>query len=350
MSLTVVIQVDRDRPRPSDIARAADCLRRGGLVAFPTETVYGLGVHALDAEAVQKLFYAKGRPANDPLIVHVAEFAGIAPLVTAMPDAAATLAARFWPGPLTLVLPRSRAVPPAVTAGLDTVAVRIPAHPVAHALLTAARIPIAAPSANLFSRPSPTLAAHVLEDLNGRIDMIVDAGATDVGVESTVLDLTVSPPLVLRPGAITLEILQSVLPAVRIASPSGEPAAMRSPGLLPKHYAPRAPLTLFQGDPAAARNAMTALARHAIAAGQRVGVLATAGDARALEGLQVVIGELGPDDDAEVAAAKLYAALRELDTAQVDVILARGAPGDEGLWRALGDRLRRASAAIVDVD
>jgi len=347
--LTVVIQVDRDRPHPSDIARAADCLRRGGLVAFPTETVYGLGVHALDAEAVQKLFYAKGRPANDPLIVHVAEFAGIAPLVTAMPDAAATLAARFWPGPLTLVLPRSRAVPPAVTAGLDTVAVRIPAHPVAQALLTAARIPIAAPSANLFSRPSPTRAAHVLEDLNGRIDMVVDAGATDVGVESTVLDLTVSPPLVLRPGAITLEALESVLPVVRIASPSDH-AAMRSPGLLPKHYAPRAAMTLFQGDPGAARNAMALLARDAIAAGQRVGVLATAGDARALEGLQVVIAELGPDEDAEGAAAKLYAALRELDTAQVDVILARDAPGDEGLWRALGDRLRRASAAIVVVD
>ncbi len=348
--MTVVIQVDRDRPHPSDIARAADCLRRGGLVAFPTETVYGLGAHALDPDAVQKLFHAKGRPANDPLIVHVAEFADIAPLVTAVPDAAATLAARFWPGPLTLVLPRGRAVPPGVTAGLDTVAVRIPAHPVAHALLAAAGIPIAAPSANLFSRPSPTRAAHVLEDLNGRIDLVVDAGPTDVGVESTVLDLTVSPPLVLRPGAITMEKLQSVLPMVRIASPGDDRAAMRSPGLLPKHYAPRAPMTLFEGEPTAARNAMTAIARHAISAGQRVGVIATAGDARALEGLRVVIAELGADQDAEGAAARLYAALRELDAAQVDLILARDAPRDEGLWRALRDRLRRASARIVAVD
>jgi L-threonylcarbamoyladenylate synthase len=350
VSFTLVIAVDRDRPDPSEIARAADCLRRGGLVAFPTETVYGLGVHALDADAVQKLFEAKGRPANDPLIVHVAEFADIAPLVSAMPDAAAMLAARFWPGPLTLVLPRSGAIPPAVTAGLETVAVRIPAHPVAHALLHAARIPIAAPSANLFSRPSPTRAAHVLADLNGKIDMVVDAGAADVGLESTVLDVTVSPPLVLRPGAVALETLQSVLPAVRIASAADYRAALHSPGLLPKHYAPRAPMTLFQGDPAAARDAMTALARTAISAGQRVGVIATAGDRRALDGLQVVIAELGPDENAERAAAKLYAALRELDAAQVDIILAREAPRRDGLWRALGDRLRRASATIVAVE
>jgi len=346
--VTEVVRVDRDRPHPPDIARAADCLRRGGLVAFPTETVYGLGVHALDRDAVRRLFAAKGRPADDPLIVHVAEFADVARLAESVPDAAAVLAARFWPGPLTLVLPRGASVPLEVTAGLETVAIRIPAHPVARALLSAATIPIAAPSANLFSRPSPTCATHVLEDLNGRIDMVIDAGSTDVGVESTVLDLTVHPPEVLRPGAITLEVLQSVLPIIRVASRDAS-APLASPGLLPRHYAPRAPMTLYQGEPAAARNALAAAAREAITSRRRVGVLATAGDMRILEGLAVVIAELGSDDDAERMATRLYAALRELDAAQVDVILAREGARDDGLWRALRDRLRRAAAQVVVV-
>jgi L-threonylcarbamoyladenylate synthase len=344
--MTEVLRVDRDRPHPPDIARAADCLRRGGLVAFPTETVYGLGVHALDRGAVRRLFEAKGRPADDPLIVHVAEFADVARLAAAVPEAAAALAARFWPGPLTLVLPRGASVPLEVTAGLETVAVRIPAHPVARALLAAAAIPIAAPSANLFSRPSPTRAAHVLVDLDGRIDMVVDAGPTEVGVESTVLDVTVHPPEVLRPGAITLEALQTVLPATRIAVRNAG-APPRSPGLLPRHYAPRAPMTLFQGETAAARHALAAAARDAIASRQRVGVVATAGDVRTLDGLAVVIAELGSDDDVARMAARLYAALRELDAAGVDVILAREAARDDGLWRALRDRLRRAAVQVV---
>jgi L-threonylcarbamoyladenylate synthase len=345
--VTEVIQVAHDSPDPSQIARAADCLRRGGLVAFPTETVYGLGVHALDRDAVRRLFAAKGRPANDPLIVHVAEFDQIAPLVAAMPDRAASLAARFWPGPLTLVFPRSSAVPLEVTAGLQTVAVRIPAHPVARALLAAAAVPVAAPSANLFSRPSPTHPSHVLEDLAGRIDMVIDAGATEVGVESTVLDLTVDPPVVLRPGAITLESLHGVLPAARMASLQSADAPMPSPGLLSKHYAPRAAMTLYQGETDAARTALLAAVRTALAAGRRVGVVATSGDAALLEGMTTVIAELGADEDADAAGARLYAALRELDAAQVDVILAREPPDDAGLWRAVRDRLRRAATAIV---
>ena len=205
--MTEVVQVDPERPSQEDIARAAECLRRGGLVAFPTETVYGLGVHALDRAALRRLFEAKGRPTNDPLIVHVAAFDRVAPLVVDPPKHAAPLAARFWPGPLTLVMRRAPAVPLEVTAGLESVAVRVPAHPVARALLLAASLPVAAPSANLFSRPSPTRASHVLDDLNGRIDMVVDGGPTQVGVESTVLDLTVHPPAVLRPGAISVEML-----------------------------------------------------------------------------------------------------------------------------------------------
>ena len=356
--MTEVVRVDPARPNPKDISRAADCLRRGGLVAFPTETVYGLGAHALDRAAVQRLFEAKGRPANDPLIVHISAFDQLAALVAALPEQAAPLAARFWPGPLTLVMRRAPSVPLEVTAGRDTVAVRVPAHPVAHALLLAASVPVAAPSANLFSRPSPTRAAHVLDDLDGRIDMLVDGGPTQVGVESTVLDLTVDPPAVLRPGAVSVEMLRTVVPAVRLPpSPpggtrptyvdDGEP--MASPGLLSKHYAPRAPMTIYQGDPAAVREALRAAAGEAIAAGQRVGVLATAEDAPMLNGVPVVIAELGSEDDVEAIAAGLYAALRQLDAAQVDTILMRDVSREEGLWRAVRDRIHRAATRVVSV-
>jgi len=350
--MTEVVRVDPARPNQKDISRAADCLRRGGLVAFPTETVYGLGAHALDRAAVLRLFDAKGRPANDPLIVHVPAFDRVAALVAALPEQAARLAARFWPGPLTLVMRRAPSVPLEVTAGLDTVAVRVPAHPVARALRRAASVPVAAPSANLFSRPSPTRAAHVLDDLDGRIDMVVDGGPTQVGVESTVLDLTVDPPAVLRPGAVSVEMLRTIVPAVRLggfrtARPGGEP--MASPGLLSKHYAPRAPMTIYQGDPAAVRQALMAAAREAMAAGQRVGVLATAEDALMLRGVPVVIAELGSEHDVEAIAAGLYAALRQLDAARVDVILMRDASRDEGLWLAVGDRLHRAAAEVITV-
>src|SRR5262245_24011117 len=237
--MTDVIRVDPAHPDAATLARAADCLRRGGLVAFPTETVYGLGVHAPDRPAVPRLFEAKGRPANDPLIVHVDAVERVHALVRTMPDAVAALSARFWPGPLTLVLPRSARVPDEVTAGLDTVGVRVPAHPVARALLMAAGIPVAAPSANLFSRPSPTRASHVLDDLGGRIDLIVDGGATEVGVESTVLDLTRDVPTILRPGAVSREMLRAILPRVEQRSPAASPSdAMPSPGILDRHTPP----------------------------------------------------------------------------------------------------------------
>ncbi len=351
--MTTVVRIDPARPNQGDVLRAADCLRRGGLVAFPTETVYGLGVHAMNRAAVQRLFEAKGRPATDPLIVHVSAFDQVTPLVVALPEQAAPLAARFWPGPLTLVMRRAPAVPLEVTAGLDTVAVRVPAHPVARALLLAASLPVAAPSANLFSRPSPTLAAHVLDDLNGRIDMVVDAGPTPVGVESTVLDLTVDPPAVLRPGAISIEMLRIVVPAVRLGAVrtlTSDRESMASPGLLSKHYAPRAPLTIYRGEPAGVGRALQSAVLTAVASGLRVGVLAATGDLPVLRELPVIIATLGSEDDAEATAARLYAALRELDTARVDVILARDIVRDEGLWRAVRDRLRRAASRVIAVD
>ncbi|NOT26190.1 MAG: threonylcarbamoyl-AMP synthase [Acidobacteria bacterium] len=347
-----MLKVNPQSPEPEAIARAARCLRDGGLVAFPTETVYGLGVHALDRSAVLRLFEAKGRPANDPLIVHVAALTDAAALVLGLPTHADRLARAFWPGPLTLVMRRGPAVPDEVTAGLETVAIRVPAHPVAHALILASTVPIAAPSANLFSRPSPTRAEHVLQDLDGRIDMVVDGGATDVGVESTVVDLTTDPPVVLRAGAVSLESLRAVVPEVALAVRPTEADGnmpMPSPGLLSRHYSPRAPMVLYRGRQASTREAVRAAASAAIATGQRVGVLATDDDVKTFEGLDVTVAGIGDGSRAEHVASRLYAALRELDIAAVGLVLARDFEQEDGLWRAVKDRLQRAAGSVVMV-
>lgn len=354
-TMTSVIRVDPAAPDRGVLAPAAECLRAGGLVAFPTETVYGLGAHALDASAVRRVFEAKGRPSTDPLIIHVAGLDEVERLVQAMPATARTLAARFWPGALTLVMRRASIVPDDVTAGLDTVAIRMPSHPVARALLELAGMPVAAPSANLFSRPSPTRAAHVLEDLGGRIDIIVDGGATELGIESTVLDLTTQTPTILRPGAVTAETLRKALPGVTIGEPpvlhdgtAPIDAAMPSPGLLDKHYSPRAPMTLYEGPGAV--DAIVADARLARNRGQRVGIIAADEDRRKLGAAGGVEGgpplrivALGSTEEIEIVAAQLYAGLRELDAAGVDLILARAFPARRGLGVAVQDRLRRAA-------
>jgi L-threonylcarbamoyladenylate synthase len=344
--MTVVLPVDAHRPDQGVIERAAACLRAGGLVAFPTETVYGLGVHALDRAAVRRLFAAKGRPAHDPLIVHVASLAGASALVAELPPMAATLAARFWPGPLTLVLAKNRTVPDEVTAGLPTVALRVPSHAVAQALLQASGIPIAAPSANLFSRPSPTRAAHVASDLDGRIDLILDGGPAIVGVESTVVDLTGAQPRVLRPGGVSMEALASVLGAPPLeAGPVDGNRPLRSPGLLERHYSPSAPLTVFEGPPDQVIEAIRSAAAEAKQAGQRVGLLLVDEDFG--KGLEGVVRSVGPSADLDAVAASLYAALRELDNGAVDLILAHGFADAKGLGAALRDRLRRAAAGRV---
>jgi len=347
-AVTEVLILDARQPDPVGIARAAGILRSGGLVAFPTETVYGLGAHALDADAVTRLFAAKGRPAEDPLIVHVHHVDALAALTTGVPDTATALASRFWPGPLTMVLQRSGVVPREVTAGLDTVAIRVPAHPIAHALITASAVPIAAPSANLFSRPSPTRAEHVLQDLDGRIDLVIDGGPTPVGVESTVIDLTGSIPTILRPGAVTLEMIRAVLPDARLAehAPNESAGGMKSPGLLTRHYSPRAPLTLYEGrsDRVVAR--MAADAGAAIVRGQRVGIVAADED-EFQESTAVLIVRIGPESEPSTLAANLYSALRTLDAAAVDMIFARTFREPSGLTVAVHDRLRRAAAGQV---
>ena len=337
----------------NSIARAAECLRSGGLVAFPTETVYGLGVHALDAVAVRRLFAAKGRPATDPLIVHVLTFEDAYDLLgedleTGPFCRVRRLTARFWPGPLTLVVPRSARVPTEVTAGLNTVALRAPAHPVARALLEAAAIPVAAPSANLFSRPSPTRAEHVMHDLEGRIDMVIDGGPTEVGVESTVLDLTPDVPTVLRPGAVTIEMLRELLPNVRHTTVPGadlDVGPLPSPGMLSKHYSPKAPLTLYEGPRAVER--LAGVVGEATVRGQEVGVLVPREHTQRFAAFGVRVADLGPSDDPAAMASRLYAALRELDSAGLDAIFALGIDGEGGLSAALRDRLRRAAAGRI---
>ncbi len=332
---------------PEAIADAAALLRAGRLVAFPTETVYGLGANALDAEAARSIFVAKGRPAEDPLIVHLASSAELPQVAVAVPPVVEVLANACWPGPLTLVLRRAAAVPALVSAGRDTVAVRVPAHPVAQALLAAAGVPVAAPSANRFGHTSPTTAAHVLADLDGRIDMVLDGGPTSIGVESTVLDVTGPVPTLLRPGGVSLEALQALLGEVRVAQRAAvEGEAQISPGLLERHYAPESELWLVVGGEARCRMWLLEQTQLALAAGKRVGLLLPNEDAALLYDSGALIEALGPKHDLAAIARNLYAALRALDARQPDVIFARDM-GEAGIARAIRDRLTRAASGRV---
>ncbi len=318
----------------SSIARAAEVLRRGGLVAFPTETVYGLGANALDAAAVGKIFVAKGRPTNNPIIVHVAEAAQVGTVAADWPEIAATLAHHFWPGPLTLVLPKRPEVPDVVTASGPTVAVRAPAHPVALALLRASGLPLAAPSANRSSQLSPTSAEHVRHSLDGRIDLILDGGPTTGGIESTVLDVTTPWPRLLRPGLLSVEALEAVVGSVERMGPSVA-GPLPSPGMLQRHYAPHTPVVCVEGD---ARRLVDAL----LSEGLRAGWVTFAPTATTAPP-GVMVRTLGSDPVG--AAVQLYATLHELDAADLDRIVI-ALPPDTAAWLAIRDRLRRASTAI----
>jgi L-threonylcarbamoyladenylate synthase len=353
--VTRVVIVDPDRPDPQVIAEAAEVIGRGGLVAFPTETVYGLGANALDEAAVRRIFGAKGRPATDPLIVHLAHMGQLGLVAATVPPVARALALAFWAGPLTLVLPKKPAVPDAVTAGLPSVAVRVPAHRVARALMETCGVPVAAPSANRFSRPSPTTAAHVLADLDGRVDLILDGGVTPIGVESTIVDCTSDPPALLRPGGLTREQLLAYAPALVVGEGRGEVAAPQTaPGQLLRHYAPAADLTLFEGADADLRARLGSEARSRVARGQRVGILAPEEDVMALAPVlaaqaangRVLLRTYGRRAEPETAAQALFAALRALDAEAPDVILAAGI-GERAIGAAVHDRLRRAAEGRV---
>jgi L-threonylcarbamoyladenylate synthase len=318
-----------------NIRDAAKRLQNGQIVAFPTETVYGLGARAFDVQAVARVFAAKQRPAFDPLIVHVADIDGVRSVTQSFSDLAGRLADQFWPGPMTLVLPKSDEVPDLVTSGLPGVGVRIPQHPVALELLVEVGGPVAAPSANLFGNVSPTTAEHVRQGLDGRIDAILDGGSSSVGLESTVISLMDDVPVVLRLGGLPLESIEELVGPVSLATadPDRPNAAQPAPGMLSRHYAPSTPVRIIDSDIPIGSDFSTARS-----------ALLTWGNQVEDEKLFFAVERLSAADDLTECAANFFAALRCLDAANPDVIIARSFP-DRGLGRALNDRLKRASGS-----
>jgi len=354
MKRTVVLKVNPVKPKIETIRVAARIIQNGGLVAFPTETVYGLGVDALNAKAVKSMFKAKKRPPDNPPIIHVADKNDVYMLARNVPEKAEKLMRTFWPGPLTIILERSKIVPDATVAGLNTVAIRMPKHKVALALIRESKVPIAAPSANLAGRPSPTTAEHVLKDLGGRIDMILDAGPTRIGVESTVIDVTVSPPQILRPGGTTYERIVKVLGKVElhpvaVADKKIKVLRARSPGVKHRHYAPKARLILVEGKSVSkVAEKIRQLVDEFRAKGRKVGVLGTDETVGKYEA--DVVKSLGSRKNLRVAAKRLFGCLRGFDEERVNVIVAEGVPL-KGLGLAVMNRLRKASGyTIVRVD
>ena len=324
-----------------DAQRAADILHSGGLVGIPTETVYGLGADGLNPTAVAHIFQAKGRPQDNPLILHIPEAGWLSRYCTDIPTAAWTLAEHFWPGPMTMILPRRPMVPDVVTAGLDTVGMRCPQHPLCREIIRLADRPVAAPSGNTSGRPSPTTAQHMMEDMNGKIDAIVDGGPCSVGVESTIIDLTCEPPRLLRPGGITLEQLRSVLgtvdvdPAVTRLLGAGEKP--KAPGMKYRHYAPKAPVTVVTGDPA---RAAAYMAEHA---GAEDGIICF-DEFLPLFAQRTArpVMDLGPAGDKAEQARHIFDALRAFDHTDVTAIWAQ-CPDTEGIGLAIANRLNKAA-------
>ena len=330
-------------------ARAADILRAGGLVGIPTETVYGLGADGLNPRAVKAIFLAKGRPQDNPLILHIPEASWLERYCKDIPFTAYQLAQAFWPGPLTMILPRREVVPDAVTAGLDTVGMRCPAHQVCREIIRLADVPVAAPSGNTSGRPSPTTAQHMLEDMEGKIDAIVDGGPCAVGVESTIVDLTCTPPRLLRPGGVTLEQLRGVLgevevdPAVTRLMGAGEKP--KAPGMKYRHYAPKAPVTVVAGDP---EKSAAYIAAHA---GTEDGVICFDEFLPLFTGRALTrpVMDLGPAGDKEEQARHIFDALRSFDHTAVPAIWAQ-CPDPEGIGLAIANRLNKAAGFhIIEV-
>ena len=332
--------METKRLSQQDIQTAADLLRTGGLVGIPTETVYGLGANGLDPAAVGRIFQAKGRPQDNPLILHIPGADWLERYCRDIPAAAYELARRFWPGPLTMVLRRRDNVPDQVTAGLDTVGMRCPAHPLCRAVIQAADVPVAAPSGNTSGRPSPTTAAHMLEDMDGRIDAILDGGPCSVGVESTIVDLTCTPPRLLRPGGITLEQLRAALgevavdPAVTRLRGGGE--GPRAPGMKYRHYAPKAPVTVVTGEP---ERSAAYIAAHA---GPGDGVICFEEFLPMYAGGARPVMSLGPAGDKGEQARRVFDALRAFDHTAVSAIWAQ-CPDSGGIGLAVTNRLNKAA-------
>lgn len=329
------------------LQEAGEILRQGGLVAFPTETVYGLGGDALNPQSSRKIYAAKGRPSDNPLIIHIASMETLPLIVKEVNDKVRKVAESFWPGPLTIILPKSDAVPEETTGGLQTVAVRLPSHPVARRLIECAGGYVAAPSANVSGKPSPTLAKYVIEDMDGRIDMIIDGGEVGIGLESTIVDLTVEPPQILRPGYITQEMLNEVLGAVDVDktildNSSGQ--APKAPGMKYRHYAPKGDLTIVTGDAADVVAYINAQAAEFTTAGKKVGIIASE------EVLQqyraAIVKNIGNRTDETAIARNLYRILREFDEDGAEIIFSE-AFDDGGMGQAIMNRLLKAAGHKV---
>lgn len=351
---TELIKIDTSiRDWDKQLSKAAEVLRNGGLVAFPTETVYGLGANALDKRAVKGIYEAKGRPSDNPLIIHIAEESSLESLVDYIPPSAMVLIDTYWPGPLTLIMPKSGKVPSIITAGLDTIAIRMPSNPIALALIKKAGIPVAAPSANSSGKPSPTSAKHVLEDLNGKVDIVIDGGNTDIGLESTVLDLTSDPPVILRPGGISCEQLEYTLGVVK-TSPTlftgiDGNTVPKSPGMKYRHYAPNAALLLVQGAHDRIVAEIGRRAQQYTMEGNAIGILTTDETAALYEPELLTsckLLSLGSRLHQETMAANLFGRLREFDEKGVDVILAE-APETNGIGMAVMNRLVKAAGGKI---
>ncbi len=351
---TEIIRIDISKPDwDKQLDHAALVLRDGGLVAFPTETVYGLGANALDQTAIEGIYRAKGRPSDNPLIVHIAETSALKELTSDIPAIAPRLMETYWPGPLTLLMPKSERIPAIVTAGLGTVGIRMPANPIALELIRKSGVPVAAPSANSSGRPSPTLAKHVIEDLSGKVDVIIDGGHTKVGVESTVLDITVDPPMILRPGGITFEKLAQILGQVRldpaISSDSKTSAPPRAPGMKYRHYAPKASMLLIQGQPERIAAEIGKRAAVYNSEGALVGILTTDETASLYEPSLYTfckIISLGSRLNPESLAVNLFKCLREFDENKTGVIMAE-APETSGIGQAVMNRMLKAAGGNI---
>ncbi len=348
MIKTKLIRINKFRPEPEKIRYAADIIKRGGLVAFPTETVYGLGANAFDENAIRNVFKAKGRPADNPLIVHIAELKDVHRLAKKPPKIAKLLMERFWPGPLTIVLKKKKIVPDIATGGSNTVAIRMPDNRIAISLIKSVGVPLVAPSANISGKPSPTRAKDVLEDLKGKIELIIDGGKTSIGIESTVIDMTVMPPIILRPGVVTLEAIEKLIGKVKLLSftvkeekisisETDSKNFLKSPGLKYKHYAPNAEVIVVEGKAKDVYKKINLLADEALKNNKKVGIISFRKDHKYKNCYTAFAGS-----NAKVVAKRLFTILREMDKKGIDIIISESLSG-KGIGLAVSDRLKRSA-------
>ncbi|MFQ9516286.1 MAG: L-threonylcarbamoyladenylate synthase [Eubacterium sp.] len=353
---TIVVKTSADNININAIHRAGEIIREGGLVAFPTETVYGLGADALNAKAAAKIYSAKGRPSDNPLIAHIASIDMLKPLVDEIPPIAEKLMDAFWPGPMTLIFKKSDLVPKGTTGGLNTVAIRYPNHPIAQELIKAAGVSIAAPSANLSGKPSPTLGEHVIDDMDGRIDMIIDGGMVGMGLESTIIDVTVTPPMILRPGFITEEMIKKVAGDIRIDKAIfAKPEAglkPKAPGMKYRHYAPSADYKIYRGDAAKVAEKIILLANEKANAGMKTGIITADQHKHLYQGklnTEITVVSLGDLEKPETIANHLFKVLRDFDSMDTQYIFGE-AFSEENVGQAIMNRLTKAAGYnIFDV-